>query len=317
MVTESTPMADRADAPRGAQHSAQHSAALGAPSSNLLGDLHALQMMGEHLARSLRTLFEPVLRRPVKLAADPIKIVRFEDYADGRGERLGAHMLMSMAPLAGQALVALEGALVLEATDLFFGGTGHVPSPLPAEFAPSSEAIAQRIAAGLADRMGAAWRDLSDIRFVPGRLEGHIGMLSHVEPDDRLVLTRFQLQLTETRRSAVDILYPVASLKPIAPALCAKVQGKKAGGDPAWMASLTRAVMDVPLPVRSVLAEPVIPLSRLMALQPGDIIPISFGTDVPLIVADNRFAVGAVGAANGHAAVRVSRIATPDTEDLR
>jgi flagellar motor switch protein FliM len=73
--------------------------------------------------------------------------------------------------------------------------------------------------------------------------------------------------------------------------------------------------MNVKLPVRSVLAEPVIPLAQLMTLKPGDIIPISFGPEIPLLVSNNRFARGAVGASNGRAAIRVHRIEPLDDED--
>ena len=58
---------------------------------------------------------------------------------------------------------------------------------------------------------------------------------------------------------------------------------------------LTRAVMTVKLPVRSVLAEPVVKLSTLMTLQPGDVIPIHFGAEVPVMVGGDRLGTGAVG----------------------
>jgi flagellar motor switch protein FliM len=123
------------------------------------------------------------------------------------------------------------------------------------------------------------------------------------------------LTVGEGRQVPVDLLYPAASLKPIAAILSSKVQSRRQAEDPAWTNNLMRAAMNVKLPVRSVLAEPVIPLSQLMSLQPGDIIPISFGPEIPLRVANHRFARGAVGAANGRAAIRVHRIEPIENED--
>lgn len=93
------------------------------------------------------------------------------------------------------------------------------------------------------------------------------------------------------------------------------MQARRQAEDPSWTNNLMRAAMNVKLPVRSVLAEPVIPLTQLMTLKPGDIIPISFGPEIPLMVTNRRFARGAVGASNGRAAIRVHRIEPLEDED--
>ena len=67
--------------------------------------------------------------------------------------------------------------------------------------------------------------------------------------------------------------------------------------------------MAVRFPVRSVLAEPVVPLSTLMALKPGDVIPINVTPDVPVMVGRDRLGAGTVGAANGRAAIKLTQLA--------
>ena len=86
----------------------------------------------------------------------------------------------------------------------------------------------------------------------------------------------------------------------------------KAEADPVWRTMLTRAAMEVRFPIRSVLAEPVVPLQTLIDLKPGDVIPISFGPDVPVMVGRDRLGTGTVGTANGRAAVRLTRLARFD-----
>jgi len=303
--------------PEEASAAARNAHVLGGATRNSLGDLHALRHLGGHLARSMRGAFEPLLRRQPRVTAEPLSILRFDDYLDARPDTLSSITLVGMAPLNGQAMIVLDGALILEMVDLFFGGTGVVPDPLPTEFTPTADAMIARTTAVLTERLARAWGELAEIDFRVGKTEANPAMLSHIDADDRIVITRFHMALSETRSSVIDILYPVAMLKPIAPILSAKVQSTRSGGDPAWMGSLTRAVMNVKLPVRSVLAEPIIPLSRLMNLKAGDIIPISFGPEVPLLVADNRFARGAVGAANGRAAIRVNCIEKSEDEDKK
>lgn len=314
MVENAAP--SRSDAPRARpRQRAAHAHALGEAAANPLGDLGALDTVNQRFARALRSLFEPMLRRPVRIAADAIQVRRFDDWLDGR-EGLTSTTLVSMAPLSGHAMLAVDGGLIFELVDLYFGGPGVAPNPLPAEFTPTAEAMVERLARGAVERLAEAWSELAALDFRVGRSESNPALLAQLDGSDRVVVTRFSLQLTDSRVAAVELLYPAAALKPIASTLSSRAQGRRpASADPAWLASLTRAVMDVKLPVRSVLAEPVVPLSTLMNLKPGDVIPISFGPEIPLLVADKNFARGAVGAANGRAAIRVRRLEPSQDED--
>jgi len=294
---------------------AQHAPALGSASANPLGDLQALAHVNQRLARTLRTLFEPLLRQGLKIAAEPIAVERFDGYVESRGGALTSVTLIGMAPLSGQAMLVLDGGFTFRLVDLYFGGPGVLPNPMPAEFTPTADAMIARIAAGFGERLASAWSELADISFQVGRTEANPAMLSHIDGEDRVVRTRFLLIAADGRQLPVDLLYPATSLKPIASILSSKVQSRRQAADPAWQNNLTRAVMSVKLPVRSVLAEPVIPLAQLMSLQPGDIIPISFGPEIPLLVSNNRFARGAVGASNGRAAIRLHRIEPIEDED--
>lgn len=305
----------RAAAQAGARTAAAH--ALGGAAANPLGDLQALARINQHLARALRGQFEPLFRRPVKVIAEPIEIRRFDAWLQARGPGLSSTTPVSMAPLSGQAMLVLDGGLVFQLVDLYFGGAGSPPNPLPAEFTPTAEAMIGRLAAGTVERLAAAWGALAELEFRAGRSEVNPSMLGTIDGEDRVVLTRFRLELGPDRHVPLDILYPAAALKPIAPILSSKAQARRGGEDPAWLSGLTRAVMQVKLPVRSVLAEPVIPLAQLMALKPGDVIPISFGPEIPLLVSGTRFARGAVGAANGRAAIRIQRLEPLEDEDQR
>jgi flagellar motor switch protein FliM len=294
---------------------AGHAHALGAATVNPLGDLNALNHVNQRLTRALRGMFEPLLRTGLRVVADGIEIKRFDDYLAARGPALSSTTLVSMAPLSGQAMILLEGGLIFELVDLYFGGPGRAPEPLPGEFTPTADAMIARLSNGIVERLAAGWRELAEIDFRTGRVESNPALLSHIDGEDRVVLTRFTLLISDTRTATVDILYPAASLKPIASILSSKVQSRRGDADPAWLGALTRVAMNVKLPVRSVLAEPVIPLSKLIALKPGDVIPISFGPEIPLLVSGKTFARGAVGAANGRAAIRLNRLERIEDEE--
>ncbi|MGP7796812.1 flagellar motor switch protein FliM [Sphingomonas sp. CLY1604] len=291
---------------------AAHAAGLGATKLNPFGDLHTLQHLSARLARSLRGVFEPLLRREVRTWAEPLVVQRFGDYRAERADGLTAWLPLVMAPQGATGLCVLDGVFVLELLDLFFGGTGAAPATIPAEFSPAAEAMVAKIGTTIAAPLRAAWEPLARIDFTPARVEVNAAMLS-ADAEDAMIVTRFGLAAGEDRPVFIDLLYPVTALKPHAPTLTGKVLDK-AEADPAWRNSLTRAAMNVRFPIRSVLAEPVVPLSLLMNLKAGDVIPISFGPEVPVMVGRDCLGRGTVGTSNGHAAVRLTHLARIEHE---
>ena len=314
MVNGSSPRSDeRRERPR---QVAEH-ATLGVANLNPFGDLHTLQHLSARLARGMRGVFEPLLRKEIRTFAEPLVVQRFADYRAERPDGLTAWLPLAMTPPTGNAMIVLDGRFVLELLDLFFGGTGAVPHDMPAEFTPAAEAMIGRLGMMLAAPLKAAWEPLARIEFKPGHVESNPAMLSGLDGDDAMVITRFGIAAGTAKPVFVDIVYPVAALKPHAPSLTGKVHAKTAEPDPAWRNSLTRAVMGVRFPIRSVLAEPMVPLSVLMDLKPGDVIPITLGADVPVMVGGDRLGAGTVGTSNGHAAIRLNSISREKLEELQ
>jgi flagellar motor switch protein FliM len=303
------------DDPRaGRGERAHHAEILSNGNHNMLGDLHALQQLTDRQARAMRDVFEPLLRRQPRVVAEAIRVERFEDYQNRLPSGLISLNILRMPPLVGNALVTLDAGFVLSIVDLFFGGSGAVPANLPAEFTGAEEAIAKRAVNDIAEMLTRTWVEIAEVMFEPFARESNVKMLSHLDGDDVVVITRFELTTAGGQVTSIDIVYPVVALKPLAGVLGSKVQSKR-GGDPRWRSELTRAVMQVPLSVRSVLAEPIVSLSKLMNLQPGDIIPIEFAAQIPLLVSSNRFGHGVVGQANGRTAIRLERLETLKDED--
>ena len=297
---------------------AKHEGVLGPAKLNPFGDLHTLQHLSVRLVKSLRGVFEPMLRREVRCWAEPLAVQRFADYRAERPDSLTGWLPLEMAspalPARGQALIVLDGQFILELLDLFFGGTGSASPELPREFSGAADALVERLGRQIAGPLSATWEPLAKIEFTVGHPETNPAMLADIDSDDAVIVTRFGIASGIAAPVHLDIVYPVAALKPHGTALTGKVVGS-AEPDPGWRNGLTRAAMHVRFPVRSVLAEPIVKLSMLMDLKAGDVIPISFGPEVPVMVGRDCLGVGTVGAANGKAAVRLTRLNTVFDEE--
>ena len=294
---------------------ADHVATLGVANLNPFGDLHTLQHLSSRLARQLRSVFEPVLRRSLRTWAEPLVVQRFADYIAERPAGLTAWVPVAMGAGDARAVIVLDGGFVIETLDLFFGGPGERPKPMPGEFTPAADAMIARLGQMLAEPLKTAWEPLARVQFTPVNHEVNPALLGGFDPEDAVVVTRFGLAAGDHAPVFIDIAYPVAALKPHAPVLTGKVVGAKAAPEPRWRNGLTRAAMGVRFPVRSVLAEPVISLAQLMELKVGDVIPVSFGAEVPVMVGKDRLGTGLVGASNGKAAIRITQLERLDEEE--
>lgn len=279
---------------------------LGTPKLHPFGDLHALQHLSARAARGVRATFEGLLRQESRAWAEPLEVVRLGDYRAGRAELLTAWIPLAMD--GRPAICVVDGGLLLALLDLFFGGTGDEPATLPREFSPAAEALAERFGTGIAQALETAWEPLARAAFSVGHCEASAANLSGIDAEDVVIVTRFGVARGDAKPVFVDVLYPVATLKPHGTELTGKVVAKPAEPDTQWQTALTRAAMTVRMPVRSVLAEPVVSLQRLMALKPGDVIPIDFGNDVPVKVGASLLGTGTVGTSNGKAAIRLTKL---------
>lgn len=306
-------MTGRRERPR---PSAEHASALGTANLNPFGDLVTLQHLSARLAKSLKPVFDGICRADLRVWAEPLVVQRWADYRTERGHGLTAWQPLAMGNAKARVQLVLDAKQLLEMLDAFFGGDGEAPNPLPTEFTPAAETLAVRLANTLAQPLEAAWEPLTRVAF--RAIDGaNIAALPDFAGDDPVIVTRFGIALGERKPAFVDILYPVAALKPHGAALAVKVHGVPAEVEPEWRSGLTRAVMGVSFPIRSVLAEPMISLGRLLELQAGDVIPIDFGPEVPVMVASRRLGTGLVGTANGRAAVRLTQLEPLTEEDFR
>ena len=303
--TAAKPSDDRRERERVA---APKPASLGLANANPFGDLHTLQYLSARLARALRPVIEPLYRCELRTWAEPLAVQRLSDYRAERGDALAAWLGLPTGHEAQPQLV-VEGGLVMALLDLFFGGAGTTPTALPKEFSPAADALVVRLGKLIVPVLTATWEPVARLTFAVGAVEANPAVLAGIELDDALIVTRIGFARGDGTPSFLDIVYPVAALKPHTESIVRKVHTRTPDVAPAWRANLTRAVMNVRLPVRTVLAEPMLPLAKLLDLKVGDVIPIGIGDQIPVMVGNDRLGFGTVGTSAGKAAIQLNSLA--------
>lgn len=213
---------------------------------------------------------------------------------------LAANTLFALDAGKAHALVSVEAEAVFRLFDRAFGGRGDTPADLPETFPLSTELFLSRIEAALAEALAAA----IDGAPAPRTAMRHssIDGIGPVPGGDALAAVCFEVANEDGAPWSVTLAVPVSAFagllgegeQPTAPA------GRKPGIAEAPFA-------EIPLTLRAVLVDMAMPFSRLAALRPGDVIPVSVARTVPIAAGEATVAHGTVGALDDRVAVQVTR----------
>lgn len=269
--------------------------------------LAGLERMGERLAQRIRGVIEPFARVRTQVTAEPIDTLRFEAWRSSL-PGFTSLSLYRLRPLKGGMLLAIEPEFVAWLVDAFYGGGGAPAKPRTREFTPGEERLLGRLADGIVEQLVEVWGEVASLTPALAARETNAAYASLVRADEAVVVQRFAVAPAQGKATTILIVYPLGALRPYEALLAAKVHDDGGSGDVEWRSRLAEALENVRLPVRSVLARPELSLSQLVALKPGDVIPITLAPRVPLIVADRRIAMGTIGEQEGRAALMIDHV---------
>ena len=264
-----------------------------------------LDGVANQFAKSLRELIRALGAPTVQVERQAAEVIRFADWTAASAPAI--FWRYHAPPLKGPVLLAGNRPLILQLVDIFYGGKGQLAAERE-ELTDAEERFAARLGRDMGLQLAAAWGDKLAIAPELDCVTGDPAKLAAVRADDELLVQRFVLRGGKLDGRAITCAYPVAALRGIAGAEPAPEAREMSAADAAWTATLSGALKEVRLPVRSVLARPEISLVKLLGLEVGDIIPLTIPRNVPVTVAGRSFAVGSIGEANGNAAIMIEHI---------
>lgn len=253
-----------------------------------------LERVGARLERGIAALFSDLLSASVRVSRSPVRI-------EGPKE-LDPDVTRSfrLRPLNGSAVISVERDAIPQLVDMYYGGCG-APRVQQGEMSPAGKRLFDRIAVGFATILPAAWQICG---VLTAETDSELGTL-----DGQVALQPFTVRWPDGPELVVECLYPLAMIETV-PGLRSSAPGEDCapGEDIDWQARLMSSVLEVRFPVRAIFAEPELPLSAVLALKAGDLIPVTVPSLLDLVVAGRIFARGRAGEANGRAAIAVEHL---------
>lgn len=260
----------------------------------------------EKLAESLAGAMREFISGPNVISAQVLSVskARFSEWSAAQPP-IGILLPFELGKDADEVVLHIPGQLISEMLDLQYGGSGDVPARN--SFTGSELRLVTRLAAHILPFIGSATQEVIP---EPARMQSaqtDLDAFNWPRYRDSIVLADIQIERAGANPATISCFIGYARAKKIALRFSA-AHPAQIPAQPEWQAKMKSAAMRVPMETRAVLTEATFPLSRLLALRPGDILPVMLPADVPLIIAGRCFARGSIGEANGRAALQIQNM---------
>ena len=277
------------------------------------GRMPTLEMVNERFARHMRISLFNMMRRTAEVSINGIQMIKFGEYIHTLFVPTSLNMVR-FRPLKGTALITMEARLVFILVDNFFGGDGRYHAKIEGrEFTPTERRIIQMLLKLIFEDYKEAWSPVMDVSFEYLDSEVNPSMANIVSPTEVVVISSFHIEL-DGGGGDFHIALPYSMLEPIRELLDAGVQSDKEDTDMRWSKALRDEIMDVPVAINTKFIEVDIPLSQIMNLQAGDIIPIEMPEHITVLIEDLPSFRAKLGRSRDNLAIKIeSKIKRPES----
>ncbi|WP_286233273.1 flagellar motor switch protein FliM [Thalassotalea sediminis] len=247
------------------------------------GRMPTLEMVNERFARHMRISLFNMMRRTAEVSINGIQMIKFGEYVHTLFVPTSLNMVR-FRPLKGTGLITMEARLVFILVDNFFGGDGRYHAKIEGrEFTPTERRIIQMLLKLIFEDYKEAWSPVMDVSFEYLDSEVNPSMANIVSPTEVVVISSFHIEL-DGGGGDFHVALPYSMLEPIRELLDAGVQSDKEDTDMRWSKALRDEIMDVPVELSTKFLEVDIPLSKIMELEAGDIIPIEMPEHITVLI---------------------------------
>ena len=276
--------------------------------------LPAMEAAHERFARQLKFVVSGFVRRPVGIALDHTKVLRYGEFL-GSLELPCSFTIVKVNPLRGNALLICEPALVFALIETLFGGVGKLESTLEGrEFSATERSVIEAMIRRVGQAYQHAWQDTYPLSLEIVRSENKPQFATVAASDDLVVTTRCVVEINGLS-GAFYLCVPNVTLDPIRDSLTATTSKDQLSLEPVWTERLSDQLQVAEIELVTTLAEVDLTFGELINLSVGDFIELDLNEQIEVRVNDVPFMKCRYGTNQGRYAVKVNEFITP-TDNL-
>jgi flagellar motor switch protein FliM len=275
--------------------------------------LPMLEIVFDRLVRLTTTSLRNFTSDNVEVTLDSISSVRFGDYLNS----IPLPAILSVIKAEeweNYGLLTVDSSLIYSMIDVLLGGR-RIGGNIRVEGRPYTTielALARRMIEVILDDTHRAFEPVTNVNFKLERMETNPRFAAISRPGNAAILIELRIEMDD-RGGKIEILLPYATIEPIREQLLQMFMGEKFGRDPIWEGHLATEIYSAEVDVEAVLHEQNVPLSKMMAMQPGDTLMFERSPSDPvrLRCGDVELTEAIMGHIGNHVSVRVARPLNP------
>lgn len=278
--------------------------------------LQALEIINERFARQFRMGLFNLLRRSPDISAGVINIQPYQEFARNMPVPTNLN-LIHLKPLRGTALLVFSPSLVFIAVDNLFGGDGRFPTKVEGrEFTYTEQRVISRMLKLALESYSEAWKGIYPLTIDYVRSEMQVRFTNiTTSPNDIVVNTPFQVEIGNLV-GEFNICIPFSMIEPLRELLVNPPLENSRMEDNQWRETLVKEMKHSELELTAHFADLCLPLSQILALSRGDILPIEKPPYVTMHVDNVPVLTAEHGIFNNQYALRVRTLINPILHSL-
>ncbi len=281
-------------------------------SNHSLADMSPMRRISDKYESGLAIAIEQLVGEKVDVIAQDIRFLSYGDWSDEL-DGLSSLSIFRLLPLRGSLIFRLEEAMINSLVELYFGGT---LGPLVARnkdcFREAELQLIARLQGALIQQLGDCFADHAVMKHALLHHETSPLHVTVCKRDEQVMCQSFKISIRPDISWQIDVVYSADAAESAIELIQNKSMEQSEASDPHWQRQWYNGLQQIYLPLRTILAQPVMQLPELFELKPGDVIPITPRVKPPLFVANHKFATGTLGEKNGCAAFKIEHIERGD-----
>lgn len=267
------------------------------------GRMPTLEMINERFARSFRVSLFNMLRRSAEISVSGVQMVKFSEYVHSMFVPTSLN-IVKIHPLRGSALCVFDPKLVFILVDNYYGGIGRHAKIEGREFSATEQRVISIVLEDAFKDLVNAWKPVMQVDFQFMSMEVNPQFANIVSPTEVVVVSSFHVEL-DGGGGDFQVTIPYSMVEPIRDLLDAGIASDIADKDERWVVSLREEINVAEVNLTSNLTEVVMPLSDVINLKEGDILPINMPETITLRAEDIPVLRGKLGESRGNKAVKI------------
>jgi flagellar motor switch protein FliM len=246
------------------------------------GRMPTLDIIHQQFARLFRMGLGDALRKPVEVTVTNQAVMKFGDFI--KRLPLPAYLtIISMEPLRGFALMAIDAATVYLLVDHFFGGAGqtHV-KPEGQDFTLIEQRVLNRVTNMALANLEKAWEPVHQVEIRAMRSEMNPQLAAIVIPSEIVIVITVGIELGDAVGD-MHLCLPYAMLEPLREKLQTSFQSDLYEVDQGWVTRFCSRVQEASVTMSVELGSTTIDVEDLYNFSPGDVVVLEQAAGQPLL----------------------------------